>query len=201
MKFYQKIFASIYDSFMTNLEYTFKPIREELITHLEGDILEVGSGTGVNFEHYNVMANVIAVEPSAFMLDKSKAKLPVKAKITSYNVGVTDEILDSIIAKHSLDYIVCTLVLCTIPDQNLALRKFKKWLKPTGKLIVLEHIHAQKKVIRLLQNIVNPVWRVVGDGCNLNRDTDVLIKRAGFKVESDQYFIKSIRFYQGVFTV
>lgn len=201
MKFYQKIFASKYDSFMTNLESTFHPIREGLIGDLEGDILDVGSGTGVNFEHFNSNANVIAVEPSAFMLDKSKAKLPGKGIITTYNMSVTDEALDSIIAKHSLDYIVCTLVLCTIPDQNLALRKFKEWLKPTGKLVILEHIHAQNKSNRFLQNIVNPVWKVVGDGCNLNRDTDVLIKEAGFKVESESYFKKSLRFYQGVFTV
>ena len=199
MKFYQKLFASKYDSFMTNVEITFHPIREELIGALEGDILDVGSGTGVNFEHFNTNANVIAVEPSSFMLEKSKAKLPGKAKITTYNIGVTDEAMDSIIAKHSLDYIVCTLVLCTIPDQDLALKKFKEWLKPTGKLIILEHIHAEKNPNKWLQNIVNPVWKVVGDGCNLNRDTDVLIKETGFKVESERYFKQSLRFYEGVF--
>ena len=201
MKFYQKLFASKYDSFMTNLESSFHPIREELLRDLKGDILDVGSGTGVNFEHFNSKANVIAVEPSSFMLEKSKAKLPAKANITTYNLSVTDEAVDSILAKHSLDYIVCTLVLCTVSDQNLALRKFKSWLKPTGKLIILEHIHAQKNPNRLLQNIVNPVWRVIGDGCNLNRDTDVLIKEAGFKLESEYYFKRSLRFYQGIFTV
>ncbi len=186
---------------MTNLESSFHPIREELLRDLKGDILDVGSGTGVNFEHFNSKANVIAVEPSSFMLEKSKAKLPAKANITTYNLSVTDEAVDSILAKHSLDYIVCTLVLCTVSDQNLALRKFKSWLKPTGKLIILEHIHAQKNPNRLLQNIVNPVWRVIGDGCNLNRDTDVLIKEAGFKLESEYYFKRSLRFYQGIFTV
>lgn len=201
MKLYQKIFASKYDSFMTNLEIKFHPIRAELIGDLEGEILDVGSGTGVNFEHFNSNANVIAIEPSAFMLDKSKAKLPGKAKITTYNMGATDEALDSIIAKHSLDYIVCTLVLCTIPEHSVALRKFKTLLKPTGKLIILEHIHAQNKPNRLLHNIANPLWRAIGEGCNLNRDTDILIKEAGFKVESENYFKKSLRFYQGVFTV
>lgn len=186
---------------MTNLEGDFRPIREELLGKLEGNILDVGSGTGVNFEHFNSKAQVIAVEPSEFMLNKSLAKLSGKSNISTYNMSVTDEKLDSIIAKHSLDYIVCTLVLCTIPDQNLALRKFKNWLKPTGKLIILEHIHSEKKTNRALQNIVNPVWKVVGEGCNLNRDTDVLIKEAGFKVESERYFKKSLRFYQGVFTV
>lgn len=201
MKFYKKIFASKYDSFMTSIENKFHPIRAELLGSLEGNILDVGSGTGVNFEHFNSKANVIAVEPSAFMLEKSKVKLPGRAKITTYNIGVTDQAMDSIIAKHSLDYIVCTLVLCTIPDQVLALNKFKDWLKPSGKLIILEHIHAKNKPNRLLHNIVNPAWKVIGDGCNVNRDTDILIKEAGFKTESEKYFKNFIRFYQGIFTV
>lgn len=186
---------------MASVESTFHPIRTELINGLEGEILDVGSGTGVNFEHFNVNANVIAVEPSVFMLEKSKAKLPAKAKIKTYNLSVTDDELDSIIADDSLDYIVSTLVLCTVPDHKLALQKFKKWLKPTGKLIILEHIHAERNPNRFLQNVINPVWKVVGDGCNLNRDTDVLIKEAGFKAENEHYFKNSLRFYQGVFTV
>ena len=106
-----------------------------------------------------------------------------------------------IIKNNSLDYIVCTLVLCTIPDQKAAIQKFKKWLKPTGKLIVLEHIHAQNKPARVLYNLLNPVWKIFSEGCNINRDTDVSIKNAGFTVESEQYFKNSINFYQAVFTV
>ena len=201
MQFYQKIFASKYDSFMAKLESTFQPIRKELIADLEGVILEVGSGTGTNFENYHSKARVIALEPSSFMLDKSKAKLPKTNQITIYNMGIADKRLESIIKNNSLDYIICTLVLCTIPDQNLALDKFKAWLKPTGKLIILEHIHAQSKASRLFYNLINPMWRIIGHGCNLNRDTDMSIKRAGFKVEKEHYFKKSIRFYQAVFTV
>lgn len=201
MKFYQKIFASKYDSFMTNLEIILHPIRKELIGDLEGDILEVGSGTGTNFEHYNSKAKVIAVEPSSFMLEKSKVKLPENRQINTYNMGVNDPKLDSTIKNHSLDYIICTLVLCTIPDQKLAFEKFKKWLKPSGKLIVLEHIHAQKKPRRILYNMVNPLWRIVGDGCNINRDTDLSLKDAGFKVQSEHYFKESLDFYQAILTV
>lgn len=186
---------------MVDLETKFHPIRQELIGELEGDILDVGSGTGVNFEHFNSNANVIAIEPSQYMLEKAEAKLPQSANITTHNLGVTDNALDSILSENSLDYIVCTLVLCTIPNHHLALEKFKKWLKPTGKLIILEHIHAEHKPNRVLQNIINPIWKVIGDGCNLNRKTDELIKSAGFKVESESYFKRSLRFYQGVFTI
>lgn len=185
---------------MSGIEKSFHPIRAELLGELEGDILDVGSGTGVNFEHFNEKANVIAVEPSEFMLNKSKAKLPAKANITTYNLSVTDEAMHAFISDQSLDYIVCTVVLCTIPNQRMALKKFKQWLKPTGRLIILEHIHAEKNPNRFLQNVINPAWKVFGDGCNLNRDTDVFIKEAGFKVESEDYFKQSLRFYQGIFT-
>ncbi len=201
MSFYQKLFASKYDSFMTDLEKEFHPLRQELISHLEGKILDVGSGTGVNFEHFNENSEVIAVEPSPYMLEKALKKLPKKANITTYNLSVTDPKLDDVIKENSLDYIVSTLVLCTIPDNELALKKFFQWLKPTGKLIIIEHIHAGEKPRRILQNIINPVWKVIGDGCHLNRDTDLLIKEAGFIVEEEGYFKRSLRFYQGIFFV
>ena len=186
---------------MTNTELTLGPIRKELIAELEGNILEVGSGTGTNFEHYNSKARVIAIEPSSFMLEKSKAKITVNTQIKTYNLGIDDIKLDSIIEENLLDYVICTLVLCTIPDQNAAFEKFKKWLKPSGKLIILEHIHAQNKPKRFLYNIFNPLWRIIGDGCNLNRDTEDSIKKAGFIVEREKYFKNSLDFYQAVFTV
>ncbi|WP_158276095.1 class I SAM-dependent methyltransferase [Brumimicrobium oceani] len=186
---------------MTNIELTLGPIREELISELEGNILEVGSGTGTNFKYYNAKARVIAIEPSSFMLEKSKVKIPENIHIRTFNLGIDDIKLNSIIDDQSLDFIVCTLVLCTIPNQNTAFDNFKKWLKPSGKLIILEHIHAQNKPMRFLYNLVNPVWRIIGEGCNLNRDTDDSLKKAGFTVESEQYFKNSLDFYQGVFKV
>jgi ubiquinone/menaquinone biosynthesis C-methylase UbiE len=133
------------------------------------------------------------------MLEKAKAKLPQEATIKTYNLSVTDSKLDEIIQPKSLDYVVSTLVLCTIPDYKLALKKFHNWLKDDGKLIVIEHIHAKEKPRRAIQNVLNPVWKVVGDGCNLNRDTDKEIKNMGFKPIKEEYFKRSLRFYKGIF--
>jgi ubiquinone/menaquinone biosynthesis C-methylase UbiE len=199
MGFYQKIFASMYDKFMGNIETEFGQLRKEMLSDLKGNILDVGSGTGANFKYFNKDANVIAVEPSPFMLEKSKAKLPQKATIKTYNLSVTDPKLDEIIQPKSLDYVVSTLVLCTIPDYKLALKKFQHWLKDDGKLIVIEHIHAKEKPRRVIQNVINPAWKVIGDGCNLNRDTDKVIKAMGFKPLKEEYFKRSLRFYKGMF--
>jgi len=199
MGLYQKLFASKYDSFMKGIEIRFFDLRKELIENLDGKILDVGSGTGVNFEHFSTACEVISIEPSVYMLDKATVKLPAHKKIKLYNLGINDPKLDDLIAENSLDYAICTLVLCTIPKPDLALKNIYKWLKPTGKLIVLEHIHAEKKYRRIFQNIVNPVWKIIGDGCNLNRDTDKMILEIGFKPENETYFKRTLRFYSGVF--
>jgi len=199
MGFYQKLFASKYDSFMKGMEISIFDLRKELIENLEGKILDVGSGTGVNFEHFNTKCSVISIEPSMYMLDKAKAKLPVHKNIKLYNLGINDVALGNLIAKNSLDYAICTLVLCTIPKPELALKNIYKWLKPTGKLIIIEHIHAEKKHRRVLQNIINPAWKIIGDGCNLNRDTDKMIQEIGFKPDNETYFKRTLRFYSGVF--
>ncbi len=199
MGLYQKLFASKYDSFMKGIEISFFDLRKELIGNLDGRILDVGSGTGVNFEHFNSTSEVISIEPSIYMLDKAKAKLPVHKNIKLYNLGINDIALGNLIAENSLDYAICTLVLCTIPEPELALKNIYKWLKPTGKLIIIEHIHAEKKHRRVFQNIVNPAWKIIGDGCNLNRDTDKMIHKTGFKPETEAYFKRTLRFYSGVF--
>ena len=199
MGFYQKIFASQYDKFMSGIETEFGQLRKEMIADLKGNILDVGCGTGANFEYFNKDAIVIAVEPSTHMLEKAIAKLPQKATITTYNLSVTDDKLEEIILPKSLDYVVSTLVLCTIPDYKLALKKFHNWLKDDGQLIIIEHIHAKEKPRRIIQNIINPAWKVIGDGCNLNRDTDQVIKEMGFKPINEDYFKRTLRFYKGVF--
>jgi len=199
MSFYQKLFAAKYDSFMKGIEISFFDLRKELIGNLEGKILDVGSGTGVNFEHFNTTSEVISIEPSIYMLDKAKAKLPTNKNIKLYNLGINDLALDDLIADNSLDYAICTLVLCTVPKPELALKNMYRWLKPTGKLIIIEHIHAEKKHRRIFQNIVNPAWKIIGDGCNLNRDTDKMIQKTGFKSDKETYFKRTLRFYSGVF--
>ena len=198
-KTYQKLFATFYDPFMSRFERSLYKTRREMLTGLGGEIIEVGAGTGVNFKFYNKQAHVIAIEPSASMLKKAKKKIPTGANIEILNFGVCDPEIDLHIKKNSIDYVVCMLVLCTISDPEKALSQFKKWLKPDGKLIILEHIHSEHPRNRKIQNFVNPAWRAFADGCNLNRNTDQLILEAGFKPLSEEYIKRSLRFVKGVY--
>ena len=195
MQIYQKLFASLYDIFMQNFEKSLYKKRKALLSGLKGNVLGVGEGTGVNFQFYPEHTNVFSVEPSIPMLEKAKEKAKGKGHVTFYNYGINDLALDQQLEPKSMDSIVCTLVLCTIPNPSLALENFKKWLKPNGKLIILEHIHASKPLNKTL------LWNVFGDGCNLNRDTDELIKSAGFKPVQEEYFKRTLRFHSGIFTL
>ena len=198
-KLYQKAFAAGYDLFMASPEKSLHKNRNKLISSLKGKILDVGVGTGVNFQFYHPKASVIAVEPSKAMIKKALPKIPKTANIQILNYGINDSALENEIEESSLDAIICTLVLCTVPKPELALKNFKRWLKPSGKLIILEHIRSKKHFHGKMQDWANPIWKTVGEGCNLNRNTDELIKELGFKLQEEKYFKGGIQWYQGVF--
>ena len=201
MGYYNKIFARFYDPFMASMEKELYEKRKALIENLEGEVLEIGSGTGVNFEFYSEKANVLAIEPSENMMEKAKAKLAPNQNIRLENWGMHYEDLANEIQHQSLDAIVCTLVMCTVPEPEKAFEIYKKWLKPDGKLIVMEHIHSKNQFKGTMQTVFNPLWKKVGDGCNLNRKTDQIIKNAGFVEEHSDYFKLGLDFYYGVFHI
>ncbi|VAW27291.1 hypothetical protein MNBD_BACTEROID06-1376 [hydrothermal vent metagenome] len=201
MKLYQKLFAKFYDGFMHNFEKRLYKKRNHLLSNLEGQVIGVGEGTGINFQFYPDGITVYAVEPSKPMMDKAVIKAEGKPNIKFYNKSINDAELNQHFKEQSIDVIICTLVLCTIPDPVKALENFKRWLKPNGKLIIMEHIHASKTVNKKMQNFINPVWKAFGEGCHLNRNTDVLIKEVGFEPIEEEYFMRTLRFYAGVFTL
>ena len=184
---------------MHNFERRLYKKRSHLLSNLEGQVIGVGEGTGINFQFYPDEITVHAIEPSKPMLEKAVLKANGNSNIKFYNKGINDEELNNHFSDNSIDAIICTLVLCTIPDPEKALENFKRWLKPTGKLIIMEHIHASKPVNKSLQNIVNPAWKLIGEGCHLNRNTDELIKEVGFLPIEDEYFHHTLRFYSGIF--
>jgi len=198
-KIYQKIFAKIYDPLMKGFEKGLASNRFDLLNPLKGNILEVGSGTGVNFQFYNTASSIIAIEPSFPMMKIAQQKAKDYKNIKIYNYGVNDAEMHELIPPNSLDAISCTLVLCTIPNPELALQNFKKWLKPGGKLAILEHLKSEKKINGHLQEMVNPIWKVAGEGCNLTRNTDLLIQELGFVAEESTYFNSTLRWHQGIY--
>ena len=199
---YARFFSKLYDPVMRSFEEkVLLRKRRELLHGLQGHVLEVGAGTGANFALYSPGAQVIACEPSLPMLALAHRKLeekPPRASIVLVHAGIGDAELEEHIPAEGLDAAVFTLVLCTIPHPEDAVLQVKKWLKPNGRLIVLEHIGAEKPLGRLLQRAIEPVWTPLAEGCRLTRDTDVLLRQLGFVPEWEQYFSTGMRFYYGV---
>ncbi|HKK80527.1 MAG TPA: class I SAM-dependent methyltransferase [Phaeodactylibacter sp.] len=201
--FYARLFAKAYDPVMRKLEERLLfSRRQALIGQVSGSVLEVGAGTGINFPLYPSGSEVLAIEPSAAMLQRAARRLEshgTAGEIKLLQAGINDEALDRRIAPHSLDFIVCTLVLCTIPDLEVAINRFQKWLRPGGRLLVMEHIHDSRQPQRWLQHQFTPVWKRMAEGCHLNRATDQLLKSAGFQALEEQYVnTRFVPFYWAV---
>ncbi len=200
---YAKIFAAAYDPVMRRFEQqVLWHRRQELFRELSsGQVLEVGAGTGANFLLYPPEVQVLACEPSAPMLQKAVQKLEQyapRATIKLVHAGIGDDALEAHIPTQGLDAVVFTLVLCTIPDPEQAVCRVKNWLKPGGRLLVLEHIGSPRLVGRVFQHAIEPVWKPLAEGCHLTRDTDRLLRSQGFVPVWERYFQAGMRFYQAV---
>lgn len=167
----------------------FKRIRSELLKRANGKVLELGSGTGINFPFYNGV-EVTAIEPSEYMLNRSlKRREQAKVPIELIQSGAEHLPFDD----HTFDTVVATLVFCTIPDVHQAMVEMKRVCKPGGKILMFEHVKMDHPFLARLQESLTPYWKKVCDGCCLNRETEQLIKKHGFKV------IETKEFYRGLF--
>jgi ubiquinone/menaquinone biosynthesis C-methylase UbiE len=101
------------------------------------------------------------------------------------HVEISDASLEALpAAPDSLDAVVCSLVLCSVPDQQAALKEIQRVLKPGGKLVFLEHVAADSKPNRLKwQRRIEPAWKHLMGNCHLTRRTEAAITAAGFKIE------------------
>ncbi len=178
-------FAARYDSATRFAEtQVLSQRRAALLSGLQGSVIDVGAGTGANLPHFPPSCTVTAVEPDANMRKRLEAKLSTARA----NVTIDDgEAARLPAGDSSVDAVVYTLVLCTVPDQASALAEAQRVLKPGGKLLFLEHVRgfgAHAKV----QDLVRPVWHFVAQGCNPNRDTVEAMAAAGFAVRLDEEF-------------
>jgi len=160
--------------------------REKVIPLATGRVLEIGIGSGLNLPFYNVdqVDCIIGIDPAPEMwkLNNWSGDIEVEYKTSSAEeIDMEDDTFDSV---------VCTYTLCTIPDAAKALQEIKRVLKPEGKFIFTEHgLAPDEKVIRI-QNKINPYWKRLGGGCNLNRNMEDLIAENGFQFRSlDKMYI------------
>ena len=161
-----------------------KPIayqRRKLIPQASGVVLEIGAGGGRNFALYDreKVSRLIALEPEAAMIKRGRERTPDGLSVEWLERGAEAASL----APASLDTIVTTYTLCTIPDAIGALAALRPALKPGGKLLFCEHGLAPDAVVVKWQKRIEPVWRPIAGGCHLTRDVEALIAAAGWRID------------------
>ncbi len=159
--------------------------RQKIVPEAAGDILEVGFGSGLNVPFYDSskVRKIWALEPSEGM--RRKARQTVGG--TEMDIEFIDLPGEQIpLDDNSVDTVLITYTLCTIPDTALALHGMRRVLKPDGRLLFCEHGKAPDENVRRWQDRLNPAWSGIAGGCQLNCDIPALITEGGFDIKVDE---------------
>lgn len=175
--------AFFYDRVMAKTEAAcLRQWRRELLGEVSGEVLEIGAGTGANISLYpERVSRLIMTEPDRHMRRRLEQKL---ARLDSQKLGVSAGSAEQIeAADESFDYVVTSLVCCSVADLNASLREIRRVLKPGGGLVFIEHVAAPAGTSRRRwQNRINPVWKIFMGNCHINRETEQAILGEGFEI-------------------
>jgi ubiquinone/menaquinone biosynthesis C-methylase UbiE len=186
MSFYaEHVFPYLMDWVMSG--EIFAEERRKLLADVRGRVLELGFGTGLNLAHYPDTISVLHAVDPATMLARRAAERSAQASFPVRFEPVSAETLPH--AEGTFDYVVSTWTLCTIPDPIKALKETRRVLKPDGAFLFLEHGRSDDVRVATWQDRLNPIQRVIGCGCNLNRRVDRLIAEAGLRIEKLDRFL------------
>ncbi|PLX81243.1 MAG: SAM-dependent methyltransferase [Desulfuromonas sp.] len=176
--------AKLYDPFMRSVEKNcLGAWRQELLSGLDGNVLEVGAGTGVNLDHYPAgISELVLTEPDRHMRARLSPKL--------VNLPIPHRVIDTAaeqlpFADASFDAAVVTLVLCSVNHPEKSLDELYRILKPGGKLVLLEHVvDPDSLTVKRWQHRIEPLWKCCAGNCHLTRDTLSALQVAGFDTEN-----------------
>ena len=180
MSFYQRNVLPHLLHFAMRQNYL-APFRARVIGAAEGRVLEIGIGSGLNFPLYGApVTSVIGLEPSPELLRMARPR----ASTAPVPITLLDASAETIpLDARSVDTVVTTWTLCTIPNAPLALSEMRRVLKPGGTLLFVEHGRAPESGVARWQDRLDPLWSRFAGGCHLNRKMDDLIAGNGFRID------------------
>ena len=160
----------------------FQNKRSQIVPLAYGRILEIGIGSGLNFDHYNFqrVEEIIGVDPAVSSVAMARSRASQYNSKISF-IESSSEAID--LPSSSFDCVVIGYSLCTIPEPLKALAEARRLLKPEGSLLFMEHGLAPEANIQKWQRRLTPAWKRIGGGCNLDRNIEELIQLSGFKFE------------------
>lgn len=175
------ISAWIYDAFMNYFEKKgLKEMRKRVLEEVEGKVLELGPGTGVNLKFYSKEK----IQSLTFVDLKFKSSLEEKARKKCPNITLIKADAQELpFDDKTFDSVVFTLVMCSVDDPFIGLSEVRRVLKDDGSIHFIEHVEPERGRLKPLFNAINPAWNSFSGGCNLNRDTEQTLADAGFKLK------------------
>lgn len=167
----------------------FSTIRRNLLSEVEGDVLEIGFGTGLNLEHYPPsVRHLAAIDVNPGMTRRAAQRVRSFDREVDLRI-VSGESLP--FGDCTFDSAVSTWTLCSIPDVGRALEEVWRVLKPDGRFFFAEHGLSEDDHIRRWQHRLTPIQKKIGDGCHLDRDIRQLLVDAGFSIEKlDMFYLE-----------
>jgi SAM-dependent methyltransferase len=166
--------------------------KRRLFANLPPTVVEIGPGTGANLRYYRPGTRLIAIEPNRHMhspLRKAAMRYGIEMELREEGadaIGLPDE---------SVEAVVSTLVLCTVPDPATVLCEIRRILRPGGRFLFLEHVRAGQShpVLRIIQRSVARPWRWFFEGCDVLRDTETTLARTGWAhLEVQNYHVPTL---------
>jgi ubiquinone/menaquinone biosynthesis C-methylase UbiE len=166
---------------MAMRQRNFAAYRSRVVPAAVGHVLEIGVGSGLNLPFYTRnVEHVIGLDPSSKLLAMARGNLRPGLSAVEFVEGSAEAIP---LENRTIDTVVTTWTLCSIPDAERALREMYRVLKPAGRLLFVEHGRAPDPSVRWWQDQLTPIWKRLGGGCHLNRAIKMLIEGAGFQFE------------------
>lgn len=160
--------------------------RAELLKSIQGDVLEIGFGTGLNIPFYQAVDTLYALEPNADVFQLARERI-FKAPFLVQHLQASAEKLP--FADNSLDHVVSTWTMCSIANLDKAFAEIRRVLKPTGTLHLVEHVeYHDNDTLKKMQNLLTPMQKIIADGCHLNRNIELLLLNAGFQFTQKSYY-------------
>jgi ubiquinone/menaquinone biosynthesis C-methylase UbiE len=154
--------------------------RDEVVSAASGRVLEVGVGSGLNLSLYGKKVEIVfGIDPSLRLLAIARRRAATAGIRTILLLGSAAAIP---LADHTVDTVVMTWTLCSIPEPLVALREMQRVLRPGGKLLFVEHGLSPEPKVERWQHRLTPLWRHIAGGCHLDRQMDDLIRSAGFEL-------------------
>jgi SAM-dependent methyltransferase len=188
MGLYQdEIVPRINNAVMNNGE--FARIRERVAADLRGDVLEVGFGSGLNVAHYPpAVSRVLVVDPATVGRKLAAKRIAISPVAVEW-VGLDGQQIP--LESASVDHVLTTWTLCTIPDVERALREIRRVLRSGGSLHFVEHGRSPERKVARWQDRLTPLQRRLAGGCHLNRPIDQLVANSGLEIARlDNYYAR-----------